>query len=253
MTLFMYDNYVNNSTFIYASTAKTGFPSTNLKNPFRTKRWVVSNGTGTVVFAGSTKTEINTICLAGFDWTSQPSTIKLEMNATTDFSSPTTTCDLTSLYTANPSTYGNQTIIVKKLTTEQYKCYKLKVGHGSSWAVGLVYIGPSFQPTNDRLVDGDSEEMVDPSLIATAVDGQEHIDELTQYRTRKFTFLSQTSGQWQRFQTMWNNVGIRKDLFVRFSSVAADYTWYGKFTKSPKISFTPPSYHKIGFQFKESR
>lgn len=253
MTLFMYENFADNSTFIYGSTAKVGFPSSNLKNPFRTKRWVVANGTGTVVFAGSTKAEVNAVCLAGYDWTSQPSTLKLEMNATTDFSSPTTTLDIASLWARNPSTIGNQAIIIKKFTTAHFKCYRLRVGHGSSWALGKVYIGPYFEPTNDRLVEGDGAGLVDPSLVAASVDGQEHVDELTQYRERNFTFLVQTEAQWQAFQKMWNDVGIREDIFVRFSSVAADYTWYGKFTKAPKVSLTPPSYYKLGFKFKESR
>ena len=254
MTLFLYDNFVDNSTFIYASSAKTGFPSSNLAHPFRTKKWVTSATTGRLVFARSTKYDANCIVISDYDWTSQPSTLKLQMHTSTDFSGGgTTAVDIASLWTQNPSTIGNNAAIIKTWTTEKYKCFRLICGHGSSFSIGKIFIGAKFQPTNDRLQDGDSQEIVDPSIISASADGQEHVDELTKYRTRKFSFFVQTEAQFQAFQKMWNDRGTAKDLYVRFSSESADYTMYGKFTKTPKISLTPPSYYKIGMQFKESR
>lgn len=251
---FMYDNFVDNSTFFYNSSAKTGFPSSNLKHPFRTKKWVTSASTGRVVFARSTKYNTNCVIISDYDWTSQPSTLKIQMHTSTDFSGGgTTAVDLASLWTANPSTLGNNAVIIKTFTTEKYKCYRLICGHGSSFKIGKVFIGTKFQPTENYLAEGIEEEYVDPSKISMSIDGQAHVDELTRYREKSISFFISSSAQWNKYQEMINDVGVRKDLYVRFSTGLADDTWYCKLARSPKMSRQPPSFYNLKLDITESR
>ena len=251
---FCYNNFVDNSTFFYNSSAKTGFPSSNLAHPFRTKKWVTASNTGRTVFGRSTKYEVNCVAISDYDWTSQPSTLKLQGHSSTDFSGGgSTTVDLTSLWTANPSTLGNNAIIIKTFTTIEYKFYRLIAGHGSSFGIGKVFIGTYFQPTDNYLVEGQEENYIDPSKISVTADGQEYVDELTQYREKTFGFFINGLAQWNKFKELINNVGVRKDLFIRFSSDSAEDCWYGKFSNSPQMQRVPPSYYKIKFDFKESR
>lgn len=251
---FFYDNFVDNSTFWYNSSAKTGFPSSNISHPFRTKKWVTSATTGRVVFGRSTKYEVNAVLISDYDWTSQPSTLKLQAHTSTDFSGGgSTAIDLASLWTRNPSTLGNNAIIIKTFTTIKYKYFRLIAGHGSSFNIGRVFVGTYFQPAENYLAEGQDEEYIDPSKIDETIDGQEHVDELTQYREKRVSFFISGLAQWNKFRTMINNIGTRKDLYVRFTTDSADDTWYCKMSKSPKMEKTPPSYYKTKFDFKESR
>ena len=251
---FMYDNFVENSTFFYNSSAKTGFPSSNLKHPFRTKKWVTSATTGRVVFGRSTKYDANCVVISDYDWTSQPSTLKIQMHTSTDFSGGgTTAVNLASLWTRNPSTLGNNAVIIKTFTTEKYRYFRLICGHGSSFGIGKVFIGTKFQPTDNYLAEGIETEYIDPSKIDTSIDGQEHVDELTRYREKDISFFVNTLAQWNKFQEFINTAGIRKDLYIRFSTDSQDDTWYCKIARSPKATREPPSFYKLKLQFKESR
>ena len=251
---FCYNNFVDNSTFWYNSSAKTGFPSSNLKHPFRTKKWVNTGTTGRVVFGRSTKYDANCFAISDYDWTSQPSTLKIQAHTSTDFSGGgTTEIDLSSLWTANPSTLGNNAIIIKTFTTIKFKFFRLIANHGSSFSIGKIFIGPYFQPTDNYLVDGLKETYEDPSKITKTVDGQDHVDELTKYREKEFSFFIGGLAQWNKFREMINDVGIRKDMFIRFTTDAADETWYGKLSRSPTMSRVAVSNYKIKFNFRESR
>jgi len=251
---FMYDNFVDASTFFYNSSAKTGFPSSNLKHPFRGKKWAHTDSTGRVVIGRSTKYEVNCVVISDYDWTSQPSTLKIQMHTSTDFSGGgTTAVNLAALWTRNPSTIGNNTVIIKNFTTEKYRYFRLICGHGSSFSIGRIFIGTKFQPTDNYLAEDIDEQIVDPSKISETIGGQEHVDEITKYREKSIGFFVGSSDQYNKFQTLINDVGVRKDLYIRFSSGLADNTWYCKLSRSPKASFVAPNNHKLQFTIKESR
>jgi hypothetical protein len=226
--------------------------------------------TGNIVFDFGSAKESQVLAIANHNWTTAPGLLNLEFNTADSWSSPTTTVKISSggsdtrYFAIRPSTYGNETISLRTFSTVSFRYARLVFASatgttdstgiaGLPTQLGRVYIGPYFEPTNDRFQDGDSQEMLDPSILSASADGQEHVDELTKFRSRKFSFFVQTEAQFQKFQKMWTDVGNGKDIFVRFSTDLPDYTMYGKFVKAPRISLQPPSYYKIGLQFKESR
>jgi len=255
--IFLYNNLLDSAT-LTASSEATGFPASNLKNPFRTKYWKTAGGTaGTaqlVIDSGAgTPPPVNAIALTGYpDWLAAPGTLQMEFNATDSWGSPSKTETLTWVAPTTPG--GNKGTIIKKLSeTHSYRYKRLSVVNApGDWNLGRLFVGSYFEPARDYAW-GYEEEVVDPSMISPTIGGQDHADEIERYRIIRVNGLIQTQAQWVLYQAMINAVGIRKELFVAFdyASEAAERTLYGKFTKVPAIQ--RPFYFDYDFEFTEAR
>jgi len=253
--LFLYNNLLDSAT-LTASSEATGFPASNLKNPFRTKYWKTAGATaGTaqlVIDHGSAK-DVNAIALTGYpDWAAAPGTLQVEFNATNDWGAPSVTEALTWVSGTTPG--GNKGTIIKKLAaTRTYRYNRLSVVNApGDWNLGRLFVGTYFEPAR-TYGWGYNEEVADPSMISQTIGGQDHADEIERFRVIVIKGLIETQAQWVLYQAMINTVGTRKEIFVAFdyTSEPIERTVYGKFTKVPSI--TRPYYFEYDFEFTEAR
>ena len=252
--LFLYNNLLEIAT-LTASSAAAGYPASNLKNPFRSKTWKTAGATaGTaqlVVDHGSAKA-VNAIALTGYDWASAPGTLKVEFNSSDSWGAPAASETLTWVSATTPG--GNKGSIIKKLSAPlTYQFNRLSVVYApGDWNLGLMFLGQYFEPAANYNY-GYIEEVIDPSLIASTIGGQDHVDEIEKYRRIACGGTLATQAQWVLYQAMLNTVGRRKDLFVAFdyTGEAAERTIYGKFSKLPAA--TRPFRFEYDFEFTESR
>jgi len=256
---FMYDNLIDSATLTESSEA-TGFPAENVQHPFRTKVWTTSGataGTANLVIDHGSAKAVTCVVLAGYDWTSAPGTLDLEFNATDSWDSPSHTEALT--WAANPTSNGNKGVIVKCFSSQSYRYNRLNVvyspgGTPTDWSLGRIFLGTYFEPTYGRLANEIYQDFIDLSYVNSTPQGYEHVDEIDVYRTKNFAFMVQSQSQWESFQSMINNVGKFKNLFIAFdySNEPDEMTWYGRFTEIPRAQRHPTgNAYKIRFSFKE--
>ena len=253
---FFWNNLFDSAT-LTASSADADFPVSNLKNPLRKKVWKTSgetSGTASLVIDHGAATSVSSIILANYDWSSAPSTLDLEFNATDSWGAPSETEALT--WAATPDAYGNKNVIVKTFASKSYRYNRLNVVYSpgavpTDWELGRVFVGSYFEPTRDYL-NTHSEVIIDDSIISTSVGGQKYVDEIEKYREKRMNFMVTTYAQWRSFQLLFNSIGIGKDIFVEFdSSYPNEMTMYGAL-----LAFTANRVGEIftlNFGFKESR
>jgi len=253
--LFLCNNLLDSAT-LTASSAATGFPANNLKNPFRTKTWKTAGATaGTaqlVINHGSAKA-VNAIALTGYpDWLVAPGTLVMQFNATDSWGSPSATETLTWLAPTTPG--GNKgTIIAKLANTRTYQYNRLSVVNAAGdWNLGRLFVGTYFEPTQNYGW-GYGEEVVDPSIVSPTIGGQDHADIIEKYRKIICSGIIKTQAQWVLWQAMINTVGMVKPLFVAFdyANEPAERTIYGKFSELPAP--VRPYLFEYDFEFTESR
>src|SRR5512135_2043401 len=253
--LFLYNNLIDEAT-LTASSEATGFPASNLTNPFRTKVWRTAGaipGMADLVIDHSTPRTVTCVALVNYSWTSTPSTFTFEANATNAWGAPSFSQALT--WAANPTANFNKGCIIQTFAGQTYRYNRLNVTYTpGDWDLGKIYVGTYFQPTVNYSLDW-SQNIVDPSIISRSIGGQDHIDQIEKYREFDFSFLVATQAQWESFQTMINYIGINTDLFIAFdyTDEPDELTVYGKFTALPGAANIGPAYKRIGFSFRESR
>lgn len=252
--LFLYNNLLDSAT-LTASSAATGFPANNLKNPFRTKYWKTAGataGTAQLVIDHGTAKAVTAIALTGYpDWTAAPGTLDIQFNDTDSWGSPADHEHITWVSPTTPG--GNKGTIILTFASKSYRFNRLSVVNApGDWNLGRLFIGTYFEPAR-TYGWGYEEEIVDPSLISQTIGGQDHADEIERYRVIRCSGIIETQAQWVLYQAMLNTVGTRKDIFVTFDHAgeAAERTIYGKFTKLPAI--TRPYLYEYSFEFTESR
>ena len=254
-SLFLYDNLIDLAT-LTASSAATGFPGNNVKNPFRTKVWRTAGataGTANLVINHGSAKAVTCVALVGYNWASAPGTFNLEFNATDAWGAPSATESLT--WAANPTANGNFGVIIKTFASKSYQYNRLNVVYApGDWNLGRIFIGTYFEPTYGYS-PGWTSEYVDESVGQRTIGGQEHFDEIDQYREFGISFKIDSQAQWELFQTMINAVGVRKDLFVAldYNNEPDEMTIYGKFISLPGMSSFAPYGQNVNFSFRESR
>ncbi len=252
---FLYNNLLDSAT-LTASSAATGFPANNLKNPFRTKTWKTAGatvGTANLLINHGSAKAVDAIALTGYpDWLVAPGTLVMEFNATDSWGAPSATETLTWVAPTTPG--GNKGTIIKKLAaTRTYQYNRLSVVNApGDWNLGRLFVGPYFEPLQTYGY-GYEEEVVDPSMLSQTIGGQDHADEIERYRIMRCSGIIKTQAQWVLYQAMNNAVGIRKELFVAFDYTGdvAERTIYGKFSKLPIV--TRPYLFNFNFEFTEER
>jgi len=258
--LFLYNNIFDDAT-LTASSEASGFPCENTQHPFITKVWRTAGataGTATLKIDHGSAKAVTCIALAGYNWTSAPGTLDLEFDDAADFSSIDHTESLT--WAANPTTNGNKGVIIKTFASQSYRYNRLNVvyspgGSPTDWDLGRIFLGTYFEPTIQYISDGIEQSFVDASYINKTAGGQEHVDEVTIYRQKAFSFIISTQAQWELFQKMINHVGKTKDMFIAFDydNEPDELTWYGKLTaKLPAMGRLETKYFKLDCEFKES-
>jgi len=257
--LFLYNNLFDSSTLVESS-QNANFPAENTQHPFITKVWRTDGatpGTATLDIDLGSAQAVTCIALAGYNWTSQPGTFRLQFDNDPLYGSIDHTEDLT--WYANPTVNGNKGVIIKTFASQSYQYLRLDVvyspgGDHTDWDLGRVFIGTYFEPQyNYNFFDGQSGDFIDPSYVDTTIGGQDHIDVISKYRVVDFSFVITTQAQWELFQKMINTVGIGTDLFIAFDYDAEpdEMTIYGRFIGLPgmKKNFI----FEADFAFKESR
>jgi hypothetical protein len=253
--LFLYDNLIDSATLV-ASSEATGFPASNLKNPFRTKYWKTAGataGTAQLVIDHGAAKAVNAIALTGYpSWLAAPGTLQVEFNATDDWGAPAATETLTWVAPTTPG--GNKGSIIKKLaSTRTYQYNRLSVVNApGDWYLGRLFVGAYFEPEREYSW-GYEEEIVDPSIVSQTIGGQDHADEIERYRIVRASGILETQAEWVDWQEMINTVGRRKPIFVAFdyTNDAAERTIYGKFSTLPKV--TRPFLYYYDFELTEDR
>lgn len=253
--IFFYNNLIDSAT-LTASSEATGFPASNLKNPFRTKYWKTAGATaGTaqlVINHGSAKA-VTACALTGYpDWAAAPGTLNLEFDDHDAWGAPDHTEALT--WVSNTTPGGNKGTIIKTFASKSHQYNRLSVVNApGDWNLGRLFVGEYFEPTRDYSW-GYEEEVVDPSLISRTIGGQDHADEIERYRVIRVRGIIESQAQWVLYQAMINTVGTRKEIFVAFdfTGEVAERTLYGKFTKVVTVA-RPPHGFEYEFEFTESR
>ena len=250
--LFLYNNLLDSAT-LTASSEATGFPASNLKNPFRTKTWKTAGataGTATLEINHGSAKSINAIALTGYpDWLAAPGTLLMEYGD--DGITYAEHDDLTWVAPTTPG--GNKGTIIAKITAQNHQYNRLSVVNAAGdWNLGRLFVGTCFEPARTYGY-GYEEEVVDPSLISQTIGGQDHADEIERYRIARASGIILTQAQWVLYQAMINAVGTRKELFAAFDYTGdkAERTLYGKFSEVPKI--TRPYLFEYDFEFTEAR
>ncbi|PKN20879.1 MAG: hypothetical protein CVU71_03620 [Deltaproteobacteria bacterium HGW-Deltaproteobacteria-6] len=252
--LFLYNNLLDSAT-LTASSAATGFPANNLKNPHRTKTWKTAGataGTAQLVIDHGTAKAVNAIALTGYDWAAAPGTLQVEFNATDSWGSPSVTETLTWVSGTTPG--GNKGTIIKKLAADRtYRYNRLSVVNApGDWNLGRLFVGQYFEPAR-TYGWGYQESVIDPSLIAQTIGGQDHADEIEKYRIFSCSGVIATQAQWVLYQAMLNSVGLHKEIFAAldYTNDPIERTIYGKFSKLPAV--TRPFNFNYDFEFTEAR
>lgn len=259
--LFMYNNLVDVSTAVTStSTGRAAFPTSNLQHPFRTKVWKTDTGAVNVTFNLSTAPGKITACaLVNYDWTGTtgPKTLNLELSASSAFSTGAAVTEALA-WKANPTTNSNPGCVVKTFTSVAYPWARLSVDSTqdtTGWSLGRIFLGNYLQPTDDYRYAGYSLGFTDPSIASQTVGGQEHTDEITDYRTVSMDFVVASQAQLEKFQKMWATVGRSKHLFCAFDydNEPDEMTMYGKFTGSLQTNRVANSVFGLKLGFKEAR
>ncbi len=216
------------------------------------------NGAGTMLFdtievyemAGDS---INCIALTGYNWASAPGTLDLEFNYYNTWGGPPATESLT--WHITPTVNGNKATIIKTFAEKKYLYARLNVVYApGDWDLGRLFIGTYFEPTYGYSPNW-TGEYIDESIGQRTIGGQDHFDEIEQYREFGLSFKIDSQAQWKLFQTMINTVGVRKDLFIAldYTNEPDEMTIYGKFTSLPGMSSFAPYGQNANFNLRESR
>lgn len=211
--LFFYNNLFDLATLAESSQV-VGYEAEKTQHPFLSEVWRTSGG-GTenlVINHGSAKA-ITAIVIAGYTWSSAPSTLNFEQHTADAWGAPDGSQALT--WRLNPDANGNPNCIIKTFASISKQYNRLNVVYGSNFDVGRIFVGNYFQPTRHFRAD-QSELIVDPSFKSLSVGGAPHADKITKYRERTVRFRTNSHAQYQLFQAMINSVGITEPLFIAF-------------------------------------
>jgi hypothetical protein len=226
------------ATVLTASSSNANFPVSNLKNPFRSKRWRTADADTdhTVVFDFQTAQDITCI---GVLWPkedgirlSDSAVITIEANATNVWTSPAVSQVLT---------VDDNYVIASHFfsSSQSYRYWRLKISDvGNAYGyieIGQVWIGEHLDiqaPEN-----GFKFKITDPSVITKTSFGQEYVDEYPQMDQIDFDYKYMYYEDYQILENMYRENGTRKPVFVAFDDTEAvfdkdHFLIYGKMQKS---------------------
>lgn len=251
--LFLYNNLIDVSS-VYPTSEDSELPATNIQHRFRTKVWEVDSPVADLVIDMQEAREITTIAICNYDWAAAPDSLCLEFS-TSSFSAASGQTQAID-WTANPTNTGHNATLIKTFTlNSEYQYARLRVYANSVWQIGRIYLGTYFEPTLNLLHTGFRLRNEDDSKLSMSVGGQEHIDEIGQFRSVAMSFVCKTRSQVDEFMTMWNTVGRRKDWFLAldYDNKPNEDTLYGKFERDISISRPDWQRYNVTLAFHEVR
>lgn len=213
---FMNVNYCTESaTVISASNIDSNFPVSNLKNPFRSKRTRTTEGTTTmrVVFDLLTTEAVDSIAMF---WPkedgirlSNTATVKIQANATDEWSSPAVDQEVT---IDNTYMLGSHFFT----SDQSYRYWSLLIeDEGNAYdyvEIGQVWIGKSLEI--DPAQNGFKFRLVDRSKVATTDFGHDYVDEYPDVATLEFGYRYLEYGTVQVLENAFRANGRKKPVLV---------------------------------------
>lgn len=205
---FCYYNLVDqSSTVISASNENSLFPTSNLKDPRKTKVFRSTNASDSVVFDFITAQAVDSIIVAGHpsDGFGFTGSLTIEANATNSWGAPAFSTTLT------PNSEFN--FGLKTLTAAQSYRYWRVTGTGSSYfELGKIFIGSYYQPSRN-IGNSFSFENDDLSKVRENRYGQKFFDVIPSQKIIKGNVNLLDKTNVDAFFDFINYVGITKPFY----------------------------------------
>jgi len=218
---FMTQNYcTEDATVITASTSNASFPASNLKHPFRSKRWRSTGSTSeNVVFDLVTTEAIDSVVIL---WPkedgirlSASAVVKIQANATNVWTSPavdqTLTIDNTYMVASHFFTSDQSYRYWRVLITDPGNAY----GYVE---LGVVWLGKGLSIDNAQ--NGFKYELVDRSKVTMTDYGHTYVDEYPLVATVEFTYEYLDYSMLQTLENAFRENGTRKPVLVALDNAA---------------------------------
>lgn len=233
------------ATVITASSADTNFPVSNLKNPFRSKRWRSTGVTSeNVVFDIVTTESIDSVVIL---WPkedgillSNTATITIQANATNTWGAPAVSQVLTVDNTYMLASYYFS-------TSQNYRYWRVLIqdtGNPNGYVgLGVVWLGKSLSIPNAQ--NGFSYSLADMSKITKTDFGHTYVDEYPQMITMQFAYKTMQYADVQTLENAFRVNGVSDPVMVVLDPTAIvfnknHFAVYGKF--QPAFSLTHVNY-----------
>ncbi len=222
------------ATTVTASTSDPSFPSSNLKHPFRSKRWrSTSASSQSVVFDMQTSEDIDSVVIL---WSkedginlSNTATIRIQANATNVWTSPT----VNELLTIN-NTYE---IASHYFTTAQsFRYWRVLIDDASNpdgyVELGMVWLGKGIAIENAQ--NGFEFSVVDRSKTITTEYGHSYTDEYPLLQSLQFSYANLEYDTVEILDNVFRQNGNKKPVLMVLDPVEDVYdkdhfVIYGKF------------------------
>lgn len=235
-------NYCTDSvTTVTASSQKVNFPASNMKNPFRSKRWRSANADTAqwVRYDIGTTEEINSVVVL---WPredgvklSNTASISIQANATDDWTAPAVNQVLT---------LDNDYSVASHFfaTSQSYRYWRLVVtdiGNPNGYIeVGLCVLGQSL--TLEEPENGFTWSSEDMSKVTSNDYGHQYVDEYPMLQSVEINFAYMLYADVQRFADSYRQNGTRHPVLLVMDADETVYDKdhfliYGKYDKSMEL------------------
>lgn len=201
------------ATTVTASSSNPNFPVSNLKHPFRSKRWRSTSTTANVVFDFQTTEPMDSVVILwpkedGIKLTAS-SVVKIQANATNVWTSPA----VDQVLTIN----NDYSVASHYFTTDQnYRYWRLLVTDPTNpWGyieIGMIWIGKSLSVENAE--NGFTYSLIDGSKEIDNDFGHVYTDEYPQIATLQFSYSYLDYASVQILENAFRRNGNRKPVLV---------------------------------------
>lgn len=230
----------NSSTSITASSTNTAFPVSNLKNPFRSKRWR-STGCSSewVLFDMRTREDVDSVVIL---WPKEDGirltdgvNLRIQANDTNVWTSPAVNQSLTVDNTYMVASYFFNSI-------QSYRYWRVSISDSlnpySYVELGVVWIGKSIDIENAQ--NGFKFLLKDTSKVSVTDFGHEYVDEYPQQTVVTFDYRYLSYSAVQTLEEAFRLNGSRDPVLVAFDPDGSvfdkdHFLIYGKMSDSLEL------------------
>jgi len=221
---FLATNYcTETSTTITTSSSDANFPSSNIKHPFRSKRWRATGcTTENLVFDLQTTEEINSVVLLwpkedGIRLTNS-AVIKVQANATNVWTSPAVdqTLTINNIYSVASHFFS---------TDQSYRYWRILITDASNpWGyieLGTVWLGKSLEIDNAE--NGFKYRLLDRTKTTETDFGHKYNDEYPITASLKFNYKYLDYSDIEILENAFRTNGTRKPVLVALDPTSSVY------------------------------
>lgn len=216
MIKFLANNLAETST-LTASTVNASFPVDNIKEDFRTKVWRSTSNTDTVIFDLGSIEPVDYLAIVD-NWKDGfgISTLTIEANATSNFSSPSFTTTL-----SFNATHG---VGIKSITEQSFRYWRFVCTSTLGYCeLANVFIGKAVDIATNGIAYNWSYSNKDIKKQSTSRDGQEFIDVIgTRKELNELKLKVMNTTELDQIFEVFDNRGTTKPLFIDFSDPGAN-------------------------------